>query len=54
MTIPSILNYQGNKSSLIPFLKKNIEKYLEPGEIFFPDIFFQGLEVLVQVSNKKI
>ena len=38
MTIPSILNYQGNKSSLIPFLKKNIEKYLEPGEIFF-DIF---------------
>ena len=27
-----ILNYQGNKSSLMPFISKNIRKYISPGE----------------------
>ncbi|MCB5015858.1 DNA adenine methylase [Streptococcus mutans] len=38
MSTPTILNYQGNKSSLINFLKNNLQKYLLPGDIFF-DIF---------------
>lgn len=34
----TILNYQGNKTSLMPFIASNIEKYISPGEIIC-DIF---------------
>ena len=32
MNTIKILNYQGNKSSLMPFISKNIRKYISPGE----------------------
>lgn len=32
MNTISILNYQGNKTSLIPFINKNIKKYISPGD----------------------
>ncbi|WP_431770183.1 DNA methyltransferase [Streptococcus gallolyticus] len=38
MSAPTILNYQGNKSSLINFLKTNLQTHLTPGDIFV-DIF---------------
>lgn len=34
----SILNYQGNKSSLMPFINNNLEKYISPGDTIC-DIF---------------
>lgn len=53
MTAPSILNYQGNKTSLIPFLKKNLQKYLQPGDIFF-DIFSGSGSVGAGFKNENI
>lgn len=32
MELIKILNYQGNKSSLMPFISENIRKYISPGE----------------------
>ena len=53
MTTPTILNYQGNKSSLIPFLKKNLQKYLQPGDVFF-DIFSGSGSVGAAFKNENI
>ena len=38
MTTISILNYQGNKTSLMPFINQNIKKYISPGDTIC-DIF---------------
>ena len=32
MELIKILNYQGNKASLMPFISENIRKYISPGE----------------------
>ena len=32
MELIKILNYQGNKASLMPFISENIQKYISPGE----------------------
>lgn len=32
MELIKILNYQGNKASLMPFISENILKYISPGE----------------------
>ena len=32
MELIKILNYQGNKASLMPFISENIHKYISPGE----------------------
>lgn len=53
MSTPTILNYQGNKSSLIPFLKKNLQKHLQPGDIFF-DIFSGSGSVGAAFKNENI
>ena len=53
MTIPTILNYQGSKSSLIPFLKTNLQKYLQPGDVLF-DIFSGSGSVGAAFKNENI
>ena len=53
MSTPTILNYQGNKISLIPFLKKNLQKYLQPGDVFF-DIFSGSGSVGAAFKNDNI
>ncbi|WP_185776463.1 DNA adenine methylase, partial [Streptococcus gordonii] len=53
MSTPTILNYQGNKISLIPFLKKNLQKYLQPGDVLF-DIFSGSGSVGAAFKNENI
>lgn len=53
MTSPTILNYQGNKSSLIPFIKSNLKKYINEGEVVC-DIFSGSGSVANSFKNDQI